>query len=163
MHCIRHRTQSRRRGGPKPLATSTSCNHRRTRDEHRPRGVRHRSFPRCVELVLRRVESRRERGAFEDRATESVVNRPFVRCEQFLLRVYQAWSATRPPSCRYLPTCSSYAVEALQTHGFFRANRLIVARLLRCRPWGGWGADPVPSSHTHSLRSRPLREIRAHS
>lgn len=74
------------------------------------------------------------------------------RLETALLRVYRAWSATRPPRCRYVPTCSAYAIEALQVHGFFTANRLIFRRILRCHPWGGWGVDPVPPSvHRHVL------------
>jgi putative membrane protein insertion efficiency factor len=73
-----------------------------------------------------------------------------VRLEIGFLAVYRAWSATRPLRCRYVPTCSAYAVEALHTHEFFKANRLIIRRLLRCHPWGGWGSDPVPPPvHRH--------------
>lgn len=46
--------------------------------------------------------------------------------------------------CRYTPTCSVYAVEALERHGALRGGRLAVSRLMRCAPWGGTGADPVP-------------------
>ena len=49
-----------------------------------------------------------------------------------------------PPSCRYTPTCSAYAVEALQRHGAARGSWLALRRLLRCHPWGGHGHDPVP-------------------
>lgn len=66
--------------------------------------------------------------------------------ENAALRVYRAWSATRLPRCRFMPTCSGYALEALHTHRFFYANRLIIRRLLRCHPWGSWGYDPVPES-----------------
>ena len=48
------------------------------------------------------------------------------------------------PRCRFLPTCSQYAVEALQRHGFFRGGYLALRRLLRCHPFGGSGCDPVP-------------------
>ncbi len=49
-----------------------------------------------------------------------------------------------PPLCRFEPTCSAYAREALQTHGAFRGTALTVWRLLRCNPFGGKGYDPVP-------------------
>lgn len=48
------------------------------------------------------------------------------------------------PSCRYLPTCSQYAIEAVQKHGAIKGGWLAAKRLLRCHPWGGSGYDPVP-------------------
>jgi uncharacterized protein len=62
-----------------------------------------------------------------------------------LVRFYQVGvSPWTPPSCRYTPTCSHYAVEALDTHGTLRGAWLTLRRLLRCHPWGGHGYDPVP-------------------
>ena len=49
-----------------------------------------------------------------------------------------------PPSCRYTPTCSQYALEALRRHGPVKGLWLAVRRILRCHPWGGSGYDPVP-------------------
>ena len=49
-----------------------------------------------------------------------------------------------PPSCRYSPSCSQYAIEALRKHGPFKGLWLATYRILRCAPWGGWGYDPVP-------------------
>lgn len=49
-----------------------------------------------------------------------------------------------PPSCRFTPTCSQYAVEALRKHGPVYGLYLAIRRLLRCHPWGGSGYDPVP-------------------
>ena len=48
------------------------------------------------------------------------------------------------PSCRYHPTCSAYALEALAKHGAFRGTWLAAKRIARCHPWGGIGHDPVP-------------------
>jgi uncharacterized protein len=61
-----------------------------------------------------------------------------------LVRFYRAVTANRPSPCRYVPTCSGYAVEALETHGALRGTWLTGRRLLRCHPWGGHGYDPVP-------------------
>lgn len=49
-----------------------------------------------------------------------------------------------PPSCRFTPTCSAYAVEAIKKHGPFAGFYLACKRILRCHPWGGYGYDPVP-------------------
>lgn len=49
-----------------------------------------------------------------------------------------------PPSCRFTPTCSRYALEALRRHGALKGSWLTLKRLLRCHPWGGSGYDPVP-------------------
>ena len=49
-----------------------------------------------------------------------------------------------PPSCRYTPTCSQYAKEAIVKHGPIKGLMLAMKRLLRCHPWGGHGYDPVP-------------------
>ncbi len=62
-----------------------------------------------------------------------------------LIRFYQrAISPLFPPSCRYTPTCSQYAVEAIQKHGPLKGLWLALRRLSRCHPWGGSGYDPVP-------------------
>jgi hypothetical protein len=61
------------------------------------------------------------------------------------IRLYQICiSPLLPPSCRFTPTCSQYAIEALRKHGPVRGLWLTVKRLLRCHPWGGSGYDPVP-------------------
>lgn len=62
-----------------------------------------------------------------------------------LVQLYRTWiSPVRPPTCRFTPTCSEYAVEALSQHGAVRGVYLSTIRLLKCGPWhrGGW--DPVP-------------------
>ncbi|MAZ29074.1 MAG: membrane protein insertion efficiency factor YidD [Cytophagaceae bacterium] len=66
---------------------------------------------------------------------------PFI----FLIRIYQRFiSPILPSACRYTPTCSHYAVEALQTHGIFKGSWLAAKRIASCNPWGGSGYDPVP-------------------
>jgi uncharacterized protein len=51
-----------------------------------------------------------------------------------------------PPGCRFLPSCSDYAAEAVQKHGPWRGGLFALKRLCRCHPWGGHGVDPVPPS-----------------
>jgi len=62
-----------------------------------------------------------------------------------LVKIYQIFiSPYFPNSCRYTPTCSSYSLEALKKHGFFKGLWLTIKRVSRCHPWGGHGYDPVP-------------------
>ncbi len=69
----------------------------------------------------------------------------FTRVLIALVRFYQKGiSPFTMPSCRYVPTCSAYAVEALEVHGALRGGWLAVRRILSCHPWGGHGYDPVP-------------------
>ena len=67
-----------------------------------------------------------------------------------LLRGYKwAISPLLPPSCRYVPTCSEYAMEAVERYGVLRGGYLATARLLRCHPFAKGGYDPVvPAVHT---------------
>jgi putative membrane protein insertion efficiency factor len=61
-----------------------------------------------------------------------------------LLRAYKgAISPLLPPSCRYVPTCSEYAMEAVERYGAFRGGWMALARILRCHPFAGSGYDPV--------------------
>ncbi len=68
-----------------------------------------------------------------------------VRLLHWLIRFYQiAISPLIGPRCRYIPTCSQYALEAIHTYGAFKGSCLATKRLCRCHPWGGHGYDPVP-------------------
>jgi putative membrane protein insertion efficiency factor len=62
-----------------------------------------------------------------------------------LIKIYQILiSPLFPPSCRFVPTCSQYSLEALKKYGILKGGWLSVKRILRCHPWGGSGYDPVP-------------------
>ena len=70
-----------------------------------------------------------------------------IFAEIFILpiRFYQRCiSPLTPPSCRFTPTCSQYAIEALRKHGVLKGLYLAIRRIMRCHPWGGSGYDPVP-------------------
>jgi uncharacterized protein len=71
------------------------------------------------------------------------------------IRAYQRWiSPSRPRRCKYEPTCSAYAVEAIERHGATRGTLLAAWRLLRCNPFSHGGFDPVPKRFT--LRAGPV-------
>ncbi len=73
------------------------------------------------------------------------VDRAIASILRLLVRAYQLLVAPiLPMSCRYTPSCSRYAAEALERHGACAGAALAVGRLLRCHPWGGDGVDPVP-------------------
>lgn len=69
---------------------------------------------------------------------------PLARLALGLLALYRATALMRSPRCRFLPTCSGYAVEAIRTHGARRGTVLAVRRIGRCHPWNPGGFDPVP-------------------
>ncbi|HXC43822.1 MAG TPA: membrane protein insertion efficiency factor YidD [Candidatus Dormibacteraeota bacterium] len=80
-----------------------------------------------------------------------------MHCAKFvilqLLRAYKwAVSPMFPPACRYQPTCSEYAMEAVDRYGALRGGWMAIARLLRCHPFGGSGYDPVTSEALSTTR-----------
>jgi putative membrane protein insertion efficiency factor len=69
----------------------------------------------------------------------------YERCVRLLLRGYKlTLSPWIGRHCRYFPTCSEYAAEALIAHGPLRGSWLAAGRVCRCHPWGGFGYDPPP-------------------
>lgn len=83
-----------------------------------------------------------------------VATGPVVRLLVVVLRFYRQWiSPALPPTCRFFPSCSAYAIEALTMHGMLRGSWWTARRLLRCGPWHPGGMDPVP----------PVRSPRSHA
>jgi putative membrane protein insertion efficiency factor len=74
-----------------------------------------------------------------------------------LMHWYQVSREGRPSPCRFYPSCSSYAIEAVETHGTGRGLWLATRRLARCRPFGPSGFDPVPEPTTRQPASTPVR------
>ncbi len=74
------------------------------------------------------------------------------------IRIYQyTISPLLPTSCRHVPTCSQYAIEALKVHGIFIGTYLSVSRILRCHPWGTHGYDPVPPKPFRKIKIRRMK------
>jgi hypothetical protein len=70
-----------------------------------------------------------------------ILSLPFIIPIRFYQLVISPWL---PPSCRYTPTCSAYALEAFKKYGPIKGFWLSIKRILSCHPWGGHGHDPVP-------------------
>ncbi len=81
----------------------------------------------------------------------------FSRVAVALIRAYQyLFSPWLGPRCRYAPSCSEYAVEAIRLHGSLHGGWLTIKRLARCHPWGASGYDPVPEGRSdHRQNSVP--------
>lgn len=99
------------------------------------------------------------------RAFASTTGRVAVRGVIFLIQLYRHMvSPLRPATCRFVPTCSQYAVDALDEYGLIRGSWLAAARLAKCGPWheGGW--DPIPDrpeSHVNCQNTSDAWVVRA--
>ncbi|MFY9845719.1 MAG: membrane protein insertion efficiency factor YidD [Terriglobales bacterium] len=78
-----------------------------------------------------------------------------------LLRLYKRWiSPAFPPACRYVPTCSEYAMEAVERFGIWQGGMMAAARVLRCHPFATGGLDPVVRrAHSQKARVQMASEI----
>jgi putative membrane protein insertion efficiency factor len=77
--------------------------------------------------------------------------RLFALPVRFYRLVFSPWVGW---NCRYQPTCSAYALEALEKHGGIKGGWLALRRIARCNPWGGCGYDPVPGEHGAPTKDR---------
>ncbi|MEH7400217.1 membrane protein insertion efficiency factor YidD [Gottfriedia acidiceleris] len=76
-----------------------------------------------------------------------------------IIRFYQKWiSPATPPSCRFYPTCSSYGLEAIQTHGALKGTYLTTKRILKCHPLHPGGYDPVPDKINKNTKKDTVKE-----
>ena len=87
------------------------------------------------------------------------ISRFFSSMATLAVRGYQLiLSPFLPNCCRYAPSCSHYAIEAIERHGALRGGYLSAARLLRCHPWASWGFDPVPENFTYRPWRKPSEQ-----
>ena len=81
-----------------------------------------------------------------------------------MLRLYKRWiSPSLAPSCRYVPTCSEYAMEAIERHGVVRGSAMGAWRILRCHPYVKGGYDPVVKTGTELRSMNGKQECRPHT
>jgi hypothetical protein len=101
-----------------------------------------------------------ESGAGESGAQQPTRSRsPLARLLLVLVGWYRRYvSPVLPPSCRFYPTCSTYAVQAIEMHGAMRGSVLAGRRILRCHPWNPGGFDPVPGSRERAHRGSGTAE-----
>ena len=133
---VRPRPRARSRRGTQPCSPATAGHAAAGLERSRPSSgdVSVRSAAGCRRTNIRRTAVRSR----ADSASRSRLIR--------LVMAYQRAMEGRPSPCRFTPSCSTYAVEALQVHGSVHGLWLTVRRLARCRPFGPSGWDPVPSA-----------------
>ena len=140
------RARSRRRTQPCSPAAAGHAAAAIVRSRPAGRVVPVRSSARCRRTFVRRTSVR------------SGANTPSRSRLIRLVMSYQQAFSGRPSPCRFTPSCSTYAIEALEVHGSARGLWLVVRRLARCRPFGPSGWDPVPlAEHTTDSSSLSLR------
>ena len=73
-----------------------------------------------------------------------------------LIKIYQSMPLQMHNACRFTPTCSNYALEAYENYDFFIASKLTIKRILRCRPFGKFGYDPVPKKEYGGIYEKDI-------
>lgn len=91
----------------------------------------------------------------DHRGSAHVPRGPFERLALGAINLYRMTAPARTPRCRYIPTCSAYAVEAVEVHGLGRGLWLAARRLGRCQPFGSFGYDPVPEARSATAATEP--------
>jgi putative membrane protein insertion efficiency factor len=87
-----------------------------------------------------------------------ILHRTLIWIAIIPIRIYQyTISPLLPTSCRHVPTCSQYAIEALRVHGLIRGTYLAARRILRCHPWGTHGFDPVPEKPYRIIKIKKMK------
>lgn len=71
----------------------------------------------------------------------------FKKLSIILIKLYQKIPGSWHNSCRFYPTCSNYAIDAIEKYGFFKGCFLAIKRICRCNPFGGCGYDPIPNKN----------------
>ena len=91
------------------------------------------------------------RGHFQDTLRQKYIFRLLMKTVLiWLIRVYRNYiSPLFPPSCRYQPTCSQYAIQAIERFGICQGSWLALKRIVRCNPFYPGGYDPIPQCHEH--------------
>ncbi|MBE2181114.1 MAG: membrane protein insertion efficiency factor YidD [Chthoniobacterales bacterium] len=79
--------------------------------------------------------------------------RAIIRLYQWTVSPFLSWLGGPGAGCRFEPTCSSYFLEAVETHGLVHGSWLGLCRIVRCNPWGGCGCDPVPPPRRDGQRA----------
>ena len=70
-----------------------------------------------------------------------------------IIKIYQKIPGPWHNACRHIPTCSNYAIEAIETYGSFKGGKMAIGRIIRCNPWGTSGYDPVIKEENHKKNS----------
>ncbi len=162
---VRRLARSGRRGHPQPGTTTSAPSARPSAFDPSAGYPRRRTrLAGGGPSVLRAARRGARRGTGSDDRARCPGRAPMSRVMVLLLRGYQlVISPLLGPRCRFYPSCSAYAIEAITVHGPLRGSWLAGRRLLRCHPWNPGGPDPVPPARRGSTFRAPARSESAAS